>query len=430
MMPWRTFLARAVTASGLVGVAMFVALRLAAASPGGPTRHELTYAGVLRDADGRLPTVARMTALTFRFTKAGATPCVVEVPRVEISAGGSFTAPVSLASCPNYFDGSDVAYTVAEGGTLLTEGGVAVTPVPYARFADQAGVTNDCPAGYTKDTSDAGASPPVVVCFNTNAPGHDDVVKVGSGASAFWIDRYEASVIDRSGIRRDTLTGVLSENGQWIGGTRESLLAVSFASVRPIVNITWFQARALCRASGKRLMTRDEWFAAADGLSAVDPDSGVNGILTGETRCNTTGGVARTTGRGTGCMSSWGAQDMIGNVAEWTDEWFAGAGNALQQDARTVAVTGGAGSVVVPAIRAGTLNEGTISWPPGFGGDGTWNVAGFTDRGGGGVLGLPAAAQRGGHFESETLAGVFALELTHAPSNAGPRIGFRCVVQR
>lgn len=53
MMGWRTFLARAVVGGAIVGVfvtgAVFVGVRLAAADPGGPTRADLTFAGVLRD---------------------------------------------------------------------------------------------------------------------------------------------------------------------------------------------------------------------------------------------------------------------------------------------------------------------------------------------------------------------------------------------
>lgn len=190
-MPWKTFLARACAASGLFGVAMFAAIRLATADPGGPTRPELTYAGVLRDVDGGLPTTARTTTLTFMFAKSGVPLCTVSVPGVVIAVGGAFTANVPIASCGSgYFDGSDVTYEVAQDGEVLTpDGGVRITPVPYARFADQVGVNNDCPAGYAI-ANDTALPVGATLCRR----GVDQIVKVGQGATAFWIDRYEANV--------------------------------------------------------------------------------------------------------------------------------------------------------------------------------------------------------------------------------------------
>src|SRR5262249_16884910 len=47
----------------------------------------------------------------------------------------------------------------------------------------------DCPIGYIRDLS----VPNIVLCKQ----GVDEVVKVGRKGSAFWIDRYEASVWDK-----------------------------------------------------------------------------------------------------------------------------------------------------------------------------------------------------------------------------------------
>ena len=43
-----------------------------------------------------------------------------------------------------------------------------------------------CPLGYTNDTT--------VTTYTVCKKGADEMVKVGTGMSAFWIDRYEASV--------------------------------------------------------------------------------------------------------------------------------------------------------------------------------------------------------------------------------------------
>jgi hypothetical protein len=55
-----------------------------------------------------------------------------------------------------------------------------VSPVPYAKYADTVG-ERDCPNGYAVESG---------VCKR----GGDEMVKVGRGMSAFWIDRYEMSV--------------------------------------------------------------------------------------------------------------------------------------------------------------------------------------------------------------------------------------------
>jgi formylglycine-generating enzyme required for sulfatase activity len=200
----------------------------------------------------------------------------------------------------------------------------------------------------------------------------------------------------------------LARNGQWSMGSRNSLLALSRAGGRPSLLVTWFQANVLCRAAGKRLPTGDEWLIAADDLVRQDPATPLNGNVSGVTGCNTGGTGPRNTGGGTGCVSSWGAQDMIGNVWELTAEWYAGVGNET--------------------------NGTDMAWPPTsnlYAGDGTWNITSSAFAGSDGVRsGIPSAAIRGGSWGGQGRAGVFALYLSDAPSNWGAGLGFRCVLQR
>src|SRR6266446_635676 len=69
-----------------------------------------------------------------------------------------------------------------------------------------------------------------------------------------------------------------------------ALYAVSVPGVLPSRLITWFQAAAACRNSGKRLLTNAEWQAAPPGTP--------------------------------GCTSDVGAYDMVGNVSEWVADWI------------------------------------------------------------------------------------------------------------
>ncbi len=414
MMPWRSVIARTGVAAGLFGLALFAAIRLAGADPGGPTTSHFTYAGVLRNTDGTLPTAPRTTTLSFTFTNTQrSTTCgPVTTPPITIAAGGAFTADVPLGPCASFFDGSEITYAIAEAGTTLTpDGGASITPVPYARFADQSGVNNACPADFTLDSAVSTAS--MTVCFRTLAGGRDEVVKVGRGATAFWIDRYEAAAFDRAtGTRSDSLAG-LDDTGQWTTTTsRESLVAVSRPGVMPS-NVNWFQATALCNAAGKRLMTVREWFAAADGMTAVETRTGSG--------CNVGSGAARATGIGNNCVSTWGAQDMVGNVQEWTDEWYSSVG-VLTTPAPTTGTP-------TPAETGRYLRDRSV-WPPTYGGDGVRNSASVVYNVSDNQVGIPSAALRGGFWGDGTESGVFRLNLLYGPSAQNGGIGFRCVSPR
>jgi formylglycine-generating enzyme required for sulfatase activity len=96
---------------------------------------------------------------------------------------------------------------------------------------------------------------------------------------------------------------------------------------------------------------------------------------------------------------------MVGNLWEWTDEWYAG-------------------------LSAGT--DGRSDWPSDYGGDGTWNITQSVYNSPSTMRNsaLPAAALRGGGWFNGTLAGRFALLLVTGPSGRGNDIGFRCVIPR
>jgi len=420
-----------------VGAGVFVGARLAQADPDAPpTRNELTYSGVLPERRGML------TTLIFQFYKRGANVCGVTTGSFTPNETGAFTVPVPLGDCPDargLFNGTDVTYNVLRGTDMLAEG-VQINPVPHARFADQAGVTSDCPPEYQRITGDAtvlgGAA--VVLCRRRDG---DEMVKVGDGASSYWIDRYEATIwasptggatpINSDG---DALAALVPPNGQWTSAAPAGMRprAPAFArsaaaAVRPARSVTWFQASAPCRASGKQLPSGEEWLRAAHGT----PDND-------DTRCYTatTNTIARDTNLGSRCYSLWGAQDMIGNVWEWTDEWYASVG-------QTTTVTGSmplapatsatAGQQVVGVRVNDTLTNSAVGgWPADYGGDATWNVTSVVQRAPGedNKIGIPSAAIRGGDWDTGTRAGVFALYLGLGPSHQDTSLGFRCVVRR
>ena len=176
------------------------------------------------------------------------------------------------------------------------------------------------------------------------------------------------------------------------------VFAVSIPGVVPAQCVNWFMAAAMCRNSGKRLLTNQEWQVAAFGT----PDPGTDN---GMTNCNINGPSVALTGARTACFSAdVGAFDMVGNVAEFVADWG---------EVATVGTTWG---IAFPAFPNDVSNVGDdgVTAPPGF-------------------SGLPGATLRGGTYVlsgagTGTLAGVFAIDQNGVPASLGSGVGagFRC----
>jgi iron(II)-dependent oxidoreductase len=114
----------------------------------------------------------------------------------------------------------------------------------------------------------------------------------------FWIGRYEVT------------------NAQYGSSGRFS------GDQRPRETITWLQARDFCEARGLRLPTEREWEYAARGPDALffpwgDAWNASNAVWNRRSDLGTANVGSLPAGR------SWvGADDMIGNVWEWTSSVF------------------------------------------------------------------------------------------------------------
>ena len=258
------------------------------------------------------------------------------------------------------------------------------------------------------------------------------MVKVGD----FWIDRFEMSGSIAGGECGPNTNGSPAGYSTGDAGPATAVttaLACSVRGVTPVEGLTWFQAVQMCANAGKHLCTNEEWQTAVSGTP--DPGPGTAGSIpyggNALDACNVAGNIGRgnnaTSGAGNPantlahvqCVSSCGAYDMIGNLWEWTGEWWQAGPNISGFNAGTQVTT--------------TNGSGTGPWPAGFGDglDSTWNLDGQSYSIGGYVNGLPAAPLRGGGNGTGAAAGAFMLSLNGAPSGeyTGTNNGARCCIR-
>lgn len=259
----------------------------------------------------------------------------------------------------------------------------------------------ECPAGYRRDETQTGYT----LCQKSVGEGRlDEMVKVGD----FWIDRYEVSAWENSDCTGNRFgdsedNWEMHKDGSW-SSTTPAAYACSVSGVLPSAHMTWFQAAQICQASGKSLCSNADWQAAV--ASTFDPPEPYSGM-----QCNILADAPRATGLAGNtpadvneCVSSWGAEDMIGNLSEWTSDWY---------------VTG--------PIWQESINEIVFNpWPTGFPNDITSNCNGTVEGGEGEALGLPAASVRGGSWIDGMGAGTHAFDLRFGPSYQDEHIGARC----
>ncbi len=134
-------------------------------------------------------------------------------------------------------------------------------------------------------------------------------IPASSTVGAFWIDRYEA-VVDLDNGLGSAYQGDAAND---LDGSTVAR-ALSEPSRDPRTAISWYQARAACLNAGKRLCASIEFERACRG----DPGNVYPyGDTYDSTACNANTAAIHETGVNSGCISTFGVYDQVGNVREW-----------------------------------------------------------------------------------------------------------------
>ena len=135
---------------------------------------------------------------------------------------------------------------------------------------------------------------------------------------AFYLDKYEVTNADYARFLAATAG---KAPWHWRGGKFRS-----GEEKQAVYNVNWFEADAYCKWAGKRLPTEAEWEKAARGgldrktYPWGERPAGSGGRGGGPQPAAL--GTGRAIAVGSYPANGYGLHDMVGNVMEWTNDWY------------------------------------------------------------------------------------------------------------
>jgi len=131
---------------------------------------------------------------------------------------------------------------------------------------------------------------------------------------AFYLDKYEVTNADYDRFREETGARPPWHWPQGKFPKGEERQAVS--------NVNWFEAAASCKWAGKRLPTEAEWEKAVRGGRDRKPYAWVDDDRGADERVPAAISRGKAMAVGSFPPNGYGLYDMIGNVMEWTNDWY------------------------------------------------------------------------------------------------------------
>lgn len=136
--------------------------------------------------------------------------------------------------------------------------------------------------------------------------------------SSFKIDKYEVSNREYSTcVKSGRCSAPHYKNGRCYVWTKGALKKTKMtnpnyiAPDKPVVCVSWAQARSYCRSKGKRLPTEAEWEYVATKAGTKEYSNSAMTIQSKKPASVTKSGVG-----------SYGVYNMNGNVSEWVNDRF------------------------------------------------------------------------------------------------------------
>ncbi len=238
---------------------------------------------------------------------------------------------------------------IAPGGQVTAE----ATTAPTATVTPAATLTATSTPTLTPTARPPGGVPlteQVLVPAGPFLMGSDGDTEGAAPQRSVTLDPF---LIDRTEVTNAQYAAFLNENGNQTEGSvpwvdmadDENFLSQSGGLFQPlpgyenhpVIQVSWYGARAYCQAVGRRLPAEAEWEKAArgtDGRAYPWGNTAIRCDLANFWNGNVNGCVGAPVAVGSypAGASPYGALDMAGNVWEWTEDWF----DPTTQDARVV----------------------------------------------------------------------------------------------